>query len=234
MRNLVLLSVILFCFSSCVNNPFHSVDQSLQTTQIQDLEIVQSSHPDTILIVKLSDGKIHEFYQVTSDHYNLYTKIKGEDSTEVISFAYYRYEDYEPFYTDGFYIPIHYVVSQDKRYIYIATSIMANSNGWISDYQIFRVDVESKKTKLITECAAIKAVSDGFIVAQARLTNEGVCVADEIWYMHDEKINFDGKVIDVSDKEYDSFKKYSSQSDENVLLKGFKRCTGTEILFGEF
>ena len=45
--------------------------------------------------------------------------------------------------------------------------------------------------------------------------------------MHDEKINFDGKVISVSKKEYDyetMVKRFGSGKDY-IYLKGFKLCT---------
>lgn len=206
--------------------------QSRQIPQEMETEIVQSENPDTILITKLSDGKIHEYYHVCSEDYlhNIHTRIRGEKNEEVISFIYDRYDDNDSFYDGGFPRAIRYVVSKDKKSIFVVGSVLANSNGWITEYQIFKLDVETNKTKCIVECAAIEAVSDGFVVAQARLANEktATCTADEKWLLHDEKIDFDGNVVDVSRKEYgyDKMTKrfHSDDEEEFVYLKGFKKC----------
>lgn len=231
-------SLLLLVLASCGNNTSESqpsqdsvtVDTTISEVPIQDEEIVQSTHPDTILVVRLADGKIHEYYQVYSNYtYNLHTRIKGEKKDKVIGFAYDRYQDGDPFYTDGFPSHINYVVSPDMKSIYVIGDIQANSNGWVTEYQIFKVDLETNKSKCIAECAAIEAVKDGFIVAQARLTNEETAsnVADEIWVMHDEKIDFDGKVVNVSKKEYnyETMEKKFSSGNEYEHLKGFKSCT---------
>lgn len=231
-----LMSIVL---ASCGNKTTESqpsqdsvtVDTpAISEVPIKEKVIVPSTHLDTILAVKLADEKIHEYYQVYSDHnHNLHTKIKGEKKDKVIRFTYDRYQNGNPFHTEGFPSGIIYVVSPDKKFIFVIGDIHANSNGWVTNYQIFKVDLETNKSKCIAECAAIEAVKDGFIIARARLTNEesATCTAEEIWVMHDEKIDFDGKVVNVSKKEYDEKameKKFSSDI-KGVYLKGFKSCT---------
>lgn len=190
---------------------------------------IMNTDPDIILTARLSDGNIHEFYQVYADYkYTLHTRIKGENKSEVIGFSYTRYQDNEPFYTDGFPAHIRYIVSKDKRFIYVVAAIQACGSGWTTEYQIFKVDVETKKSKILVECAAIEAVSDGFIVAKARCTNEDTAKGgyDLIWVLHDEKIDFDGNTVYVSEKEYDPdvmTKRFSSDTETD--LKGFKSCT---------
>lgn len=226
MRNLFPCLLVLFLVSCVSKTKVPKIDSR---SVIQKEEIVQSLHPDTILITRLDDGRIHEYYQVYSDYsYNLRTRIKGEENDEVIRFTYYRYENSEPFYTDGFMAPISYVL-KNKNHLYIISDICPNSDGWVTEYQIFKVDLKTNKTKFLVDCAAVEAVSDGFIVAQARLTNEDTakCTADEIWLMHDEKINFDGKVVSVSDQEYDyaTMERRFSSDHGNQCLKGIKSCS---------
>lgn len=233
-----LLAVIT---ASCGNKTASDISSTSDTTNIDTLlaenisesqteDIKQSTHPDTILITRLSDGKVHEFYQVYGDYaYNLHTRIVGEKKDEVINFAYDRYNNGDPFYTEGLMTPIYYTVSPDQKYIYVIADIRANSNGWVQEYQIFKVDVEKNTSKFIVDCAAVEALPDGFIVAQARCTNAETAeyVAQEVWVMHDEKIDFDGNVLDVSKKEYDyetMTQKFSSGK-KYVYLKGFKSCT---------
>lgn len=204
---------------------------AVQTETKQDSVTTEYDEPDPypLLTTRLSDGKIHEFYQVYSDYgYNLHTRIKGEQKSEIISFAYDRYHDNEPFYTEGFPTPFRYFVSKDKKFIYVIGDIQANSNGWVTEYQIFKVDVETKKSRFLVDCAAIEVVSDGFIVAQARCTNADTArgTYEENWVMHDEKIDFDGNIVYVSKKEYSyevMTEKFHSGI-EYLYIKGFRLC----------
>ena len=146
--------------------------------------------------------------------------------TTYVRLLYPRYEDAPDYYAyiGGCPRPFYTLPSPDGKYLYVVTGVHANSNGWISEYQLFKVNCETFDAKYICECAAIAVVNDGFVIAKARLTNEdtATCTADEIRVMHDEHLDWNGKIISIDEAEYDyktMDKKY--QTSEYTLIKGF-------------
>ena len=91
------------------------------------------------------------------------------------------------------------------------------------NYHLYKLDCESLKMNNIASCAAIKKTKRGFMIAKCRITNEDTakCTADEIWLIHDELIDWNGKKIYSDKKEYDYAemeRRYSPR-----LVKGFKK-----------
>ena len=156
------------------------------------------------------------------------------DTTDVVLF-YERYEDGDNYMEDGSFYPFSYYV-RDKT-LYIVTNIGAMSNGWLTEYQLFKIDMETLSSYFILDCAAI-AVDDpnGFIAAQGRLINEkeATCVADEIWVMHDVYLDWNGRLNRISSEEYDCGKtmpeKYFNE-DYNYpcFNKGFNSSISNKI-----
>lgn len=148
-------------------------------------------------------------------------------TNRIIPLVYQRYEDVPDFFAfiGGCPKQFQYTVSPDKKYLYIVTCVMANSNGWTSEYQLFKVNCETEDIQFICDCAAMAVNKKGFVVAQARLTNEdeATCTTEEIWVMHDEYLDWDGKVLRVSNDEYDydtMVRRYMNE--DNSYLKGFR------------
>lgn len=147
-------------------------------------------------------------------------------TSTIIPLLYPRYENHPDFFEfiGGCPNQFHYLPSQDKKSLYLVTRVQANSNGWTSEYQLFKVDCETLEARFICDCAAIKATDKGFTVAQCRLTNRetATCTADEDWVMHDEYLDWDGNIVQVKEKEYGirmmSIKYYSAP---NTYVKGF-------------
>ncbi len=148
------------------------------------------------------------------------------DELQYINLTYQRYEDDPDYFENLGGIPDlpHSLVSHDRKNLYIVTRVHANSNGWVTEYQLFKIDCETLESKFICECAAIATTNKGFTIAVARITNEetATCTADEIWVMHDEDLDWKGNVIKVSNKEYsyEIMKKKYLQG-EDTLIKGF-------------
>lgn len=149
-------------------------------------------------------------------------------TNRILPLVYQRYEDVPDFFAfiGGCPKQFQYTVSPDKKYLYIVTCVMANSNGWTSEYQLFKVNCETEDIQFFCDCAAMAVTDSGFTVVQARLTNrdEATCTAEEIWVMHDEHLDWDGSVLCVSNDEYDydtMEQKYSNG--DYSFLKGFKK-----------
>lgn len=178
--------------------------------------------------ITLSNGDVREFYQTIMDYHLLYTKVRSKKSSfKRILTPYYRYGDGDDFFKEG--IPgvyFIYKVAPDGKNLYVVGSVHANSNGWVSEYQLFRINCVTLEVKLLTECAAIKATKYGFVVAQARLTNanQATCTAEEIWLLHDEFLDLNGKVTAKSSDEY-TFntmeKLYSSKKSGHDYVRNF-------------
>ena len=158
--------------------------------------------------IKTPDNEHRSFYQKCDSDgmYQLWTRLdkKGESSVQRIPTPYFRYSSDFDEYEYGTPCPLFYTTSPNGLYLYVVTRILANSNGWTTEYQLFQVNCKTLKCRLLSECAAVKATDTGFTVVQCRCTNEDQdpCVADEIWVMHDEHLDWKGKVISVDSTEY--------------------------------
>lgn len=180
-----------------------------------------------------ADGHKRTFYDLcfASEYYmgHYLGAQDNEDSktNHFLSLEYQRYEDDPDFfeYIGGCPVRFHYFTSPDKNYLYIITGVMANSNGWTSEYQLFKVNCETEEVQFICDCAAITVNKNGFTVARASLTNEdeATCTAEEIWVMHDEYLDWNGNVLRVSNDEYDYDAMVSKyMHDDSSFLKGFR------------
>lgn len=118
----------------------------------------------------------------------------------------------------------HYLVSEDKKSLYIVAQPHANSNGWIWNYHLFKFDCETLEMIFICAGAAIAATKEGFTIAVARLANADTArsTADEIWVMHDEYLDWNGYVTKVWQNEYNySVMEERYSQGNHTLLKGF-------------
>lgn len=140
---------------------------------------------------------------------------------------YNRYNDGTDQFEDGF-PQMKYLVSPGGKKLYVATTVLANSDGWVTDYQLFLIDCENLSVSIIAECAAIMVTDQGFKIAECRLTNENDAktTVDEIWAIHNVYLDWQGKIIvDDKEHEYDDnmmVKNYSTKKKSGMLLvKGF-------------
>ena len=234
---------LIISFASCnarhTTSPQRAVER--KTTDSLDNKAHHEWIYNTLYSIVLQDGRRRTFVDVYShisdyreDYHALFAidenpiwdlSRKHMDTTFIYT-KYPRYEDIEDFfyYIGG--IPNHilYLPSPDNKSLYIVTRVNANSNGWITEYQLFIVDCETLKARFIRDFAAIAVTANGFSIAVARLTNRetATCTAEEIWVMHDEYLDWNGNVVNVSKKEYDYKKmKRKYQSGEYTFVKGF-------------
>ena len=170
---------------------------------------------DTLCSYVCKDGRnrvfVDVFYHVGEtffeEYHGLYAVDDCPQDTTFIQLKYPRYEDDEDFFSYIGGIPnyILYLPGADNKTLYIVTRVNANSNGWTTEYQLFTVNCETLEAKFICDFAAIATTDEGFRIAVARLANEdtSTCTADEIWVMHDEYLDWNGKVTRVDTAEYD-------------------------------
>lgn len=241
MRALIYSIIVLFLYSCGQDKSNRIVQQTMSSNEETDTIV-----PDTLSSDSVPPQIFTDFYTYTckDGHKRVffdYCWNKGEfweghallvrndntpDESQFITLAYQRYNDAPDFFAEIGGIPglSHYTVSKDKRYLYVVTRVHANSNGWTTEYQLFKVDCETLDAQFVCECAAIASVDTGFIIAVARITNEdtATCTADEIWVMHDEYLDWDGNVTKVSKQEY-SYKAMEDKylQGEYTLIKGF-------------
>lgn len=147
-----------------------------------------------------------------------------KDTSYAIPFEYDRYNNGTNWYWRCTNNKPYYIVSPDQKSFYSVTRVFASSDGWTTEYQLYRVDFATIQPQFIGDFAAMMVVEDGIICAVARLTNEetATCTADEEWVMHDILINWKGKIIQISKNEYDyATMERRFETSEYTLLKGF-------------
>ena len=233
-----LTAVLTITFSSCSTekiNDQHGFKQQLGWTVSRDKHLPQIGwNVDTLCSYTCKDGHsrlfVDVFYHVADSYYEEYHGLYVVDDlprdTTFIQLKYPRYEGEEDFFSYIGGIPnyILYYTGRDNKSLYVVTRANANSNGWTTEYQLFIVNCETLEAKYICDFAAIATTDEGFRIAVTRLTNEdtATCTADEIWVMHDEYLDWNGKVTHVDTAEYDygiMNKKYLRG--EYTYVKGF-------------
>jgi len=177
-----------------------------------------------------SNGEKRKFYYVIPEDAlgQLWYVDDGNGVPMRIPTMYDRYNDGTDYFEDGF-PQMKYLVSPDGGKLYVVTTVFANSDGWVTDYQLFLIDSESLDVSIVVECAAIMASDQGFKTAECRLTNEkeAETTADEIWTIHDVYLDWQGKrIVDDKEHEYDyetMVKEYSAKNKHDMfLVKGFR------------
>ena len=207
--------------------------QVIDTSQVK---IEQKSSveaiPDSALKLysyKMADGKVRVFFELMGEYgLNLYTMTFTECKPRKLELVYDRYHNGDNYLANGWWPPLYYKVSPDGRSLYVVTRMLANSDGWITEYQLFKIDCESLKSKLLAECAALEATEKGFTISVARLTNGDTAqfTYQEEWVMHDVKLDLDGDTVKSSSREYNweqMCDRFAVDAEGNHLVKGFQR-----------
>lgn len=177
----------------------------------------------------LPEGKHRKFGQIHEEY--TYKLIAIDKTSEVyIPTPYYRYDDGEDFYADGIHEPFHYSVSPDSKYLYLVTAVQANGSGWVTEYQLYKINVSTLECKMITECAAIEATGTGFKIAKDGLDEDDTasCTLEEKMMVHDEYLDWEGNTVKIDKNEYFHdvmVSKYPSPTGEGswVRVVGFER-----------
>lgn len=177
----------------------------------------------------IADGNVRVFFEMMGEYgLNLYTMTSTDRKPSKVELVYDRYHNGVNFLADGWMTPLYYKVSPDGKSLYIVSRMHANSDGWITEYQLFMIDCESLESKLLAECAALEATEKGFTIAVARLTNEDTAqfTYQKEWVMHDVKLDWDGNIVATSSQEYSMEKmhgRFAVDEDDCHLVKGFQR-----------
>ena len=233
MKHLLLIILGVVIATIGCNSSSGGQDQAVDTTQVKT-EQKQSvlAIPDSVLELysyKMTDGKERMFFELMGEYgLNLYTMTSTEGKPKKLELVYDRYHDGNNFLADGWWTPLYYKISPDGQSLYIVTRMNANSDGWVTEYQLFKIDCETLNTKLLAECAALEATEKGFTIAVARLTNPDTAefTYQEVWVMHDQLLDWNGKTISTSKKEY-SYKqmvnRFAIDAEGYHLVKGFQR-----------
>ena len=183
------------------------------------------------------NGKKRYFYQVSNEDYDgpirLFFLDEDVNLAMRVKTPYFRYKDdgdNSDFFEDGT-TRFKYLVSPERNVIYLATTVLASRGGFDSNYQLFIIDMESGNARFIDDCAGIKVTKDGFMIAKARVTNEGHYFTFEmVCAMHDVYLDWNGKVIhDDKEHEYSEnrfWRRYNSHKRNEMLheIVGMKEC----------
>lgn len=238
-----LAAVLVITFVSCSKQVSENQEQTTPVAchvtpctsnpTIDDDTLPEGWIVDTLYTYTRKDGSnrlfLDVFYNVPGyweNYHGLYAVDDNPSDTTYVLLKYPRYKDVEDFFSYIGGVPDHllYLPCEDNKSLYVITRVNANSNGWVSEYQLFIVNMETLEQKYIAEFAAIEATEEGFRIAVARLTNEetATCTADEDWVMHDEYLDWSGKVTRVDSAEYD----YPTLNDKYLngqytLVRGF-------------
>lgn len=237
---------VLFAIASCTNKQTQTrsdapeaanetVDTIAEQTEPTDTADLFPQLDETVIYTyTCTDGHkrefIDQFVKYDADHSSPHDLIADDgelpDDRHFVQLLYPRYKGDPDYYSfiGGCPRPFYSLPSKDGKTLYVVTGVQANSNGWTTEYQLFKIDCETLKAEFLCECAGIAATKTGFTVCQARLTNgeTAKCNADMYYAMHDEQLDWSGKVTAVSKKEYD----YQSMDDkyltaEDTYIKGF-------------
>ena len=101
------------------------------------------SHWDTIYTYKCKDGHSHIFcdvYGASWQYHLLFSSDEnGYEDVQRVELVYHRY-DSTNFLEEGNPCAFYYLPSPNRKNLYIITRVFANSNGWTTEYQLFKVN----------------------------------------------------------------------------------------------
>ena len=148
--------LIVFALSAC-QKPSDSQQTDLSKVDTVWLSDTEYFIEKNIYNFTCADGHKRAFYDLCfATEYNMGHYLGAQDNEDsktnhFLSLEYQRYEDDPDFfeYIGGCPVLFHYITSQDKNYLYIVTGVMANSNGWTSEYQLFKVNCETEEVQFI-------------------------------------------------------------------------------------
>lgn len=113
---------------------------------------------------------------IVKKEYNLksiFIHISGQVGTDKeLHLKYDRYSDGNNIFEDGLPYSMYYIVSPDKRYIYVVTSVGACGSGFLTEHQLFRINVQTLSCIMIKDCVTVSCNKDGFVMTQGYITNE--------------------------------------------------------------
>ncbi len=95
-----------------------------------------------------------------------------EQADRELHLRYYRSSSDEDMYEKGLLYSVYYVVSPDKRYTYVVTSVGACGSGFLTEHQLYRIDVQTLSCIMIKDCVTVACNKDGFVMIQGNITNE--------------------------------------------------------------
>ena len=113
-------------------------------------------------------------------------------------------------------------VSPDEKFVYAAADMAPQSNGWITRFHLYQIEIHSLNIKHVDDCAAIHFDNNGFRIAKAEQMNPEVHgTANEIWMLRDVYYNFSGQKIRKSEEEYTYDDLIKAYGDNLVNADGF-------------
>ena len=198
---IVIITIGSILFAACSTKPkeqqqVQSVEEQSDTIMsVTDAADSMEVTPDSVEPRKvINDEKGKKiFLAVKSDMLTCYTQT-GDNPPKKLKLG---IEDYY----EGF--PIMYSYRYGNN-IFLVGDLVPNSNGWVSRFSIYIINVETLNISFVADGAAVHFGKDGFKVAQCRLTNpDADCTADEIWVMHDSYYDVNGKKVREDRSEYD-------------------------------
>lgn len=230
------LLMLLMSLFSCNQRPKASTSDSttpIENTAVADTiiveEIAKIDYDTTILYRYVSDSIVRIFYDLYDGY--LYRVIEvitylrdNDDKGSSLQFS----EEFKG-------AKKRYYVDSVTGNFYAVCIYHSNGHDWPWSYSVMKYNLQTGN--LSDEFglgAAIRLDKNGFTVAEARLTNEATatCTADEIWLMHDVKLDWNKDTISVSSKEYDyqtMVKRFRTpDSDDTQYVKGFYSTTNLQ------
>lgn len=196
---------------------------------------------EIVHIFPIDEGTDRVFYQkIIPGYYQLMVQDFGKNPIEGqrvptpyrVCDRYPEEDDKEDYYTDGFEFPIVYKISLDKRFIYLVPLLPCNGNGYITAFQLLKVDCKTKECSVLAEFADICVTPNGFTIQEFEPLSEGtsMSIIEEQWRPFETDLDWNGKRI--SKKKYgispifkNSFYNQDDYDWEDMWAKrGFFRC----------
>ena len=168
---------------------------------------------EIVHIFPIDEGTDRVFYQkIIPGYYQLMVQDFGKNPIEGqrvptpyrVCDRYPEEDDKEDYYTDGFEFPIVYKISLDKRFIYLVPLLPCNGNGYITAFQLLKVDCKTKECSVLAEFADICVTPNGFTIQEFEPLSEGtsMSIIEEQWRPFETDLNWNGKRISKKSMEF--------------------------------
>lgn len=133
--------------------------------------------PDSAIVIyedTLNDT-LRTIYIVNKEYdlKNIFLHMAGQIGTDKeLHLKYDRYSNGNDMFEDGLPYSIYYIVSPNKRYVYIVTSVGACGSGFLTEHQLYRINVQTLSCIMIKDCVTVSCNKSGFVMTQGYITNK--------------------------------------------------------------
>lgn len=223
-RNFLLSLTISTLLIGCCNSA-RNVEQSISRAEPLDMQGVSHVSKQPLYHYTCEDGQTRVFndmYLMNDGElfgiHELVVRDNDDMTTDsLLPLVYPNFKERPDAYVfeAGCPTQLYYRIAPDEKKLFVVTCYMAKDKGKATQFQLFKVNCETKESQFLYDCIAVQATDSGFTMAKCRTDkNENLAI-------HNEYIDWEGNRMRVEREEYDYEALHQMYMENNSYIRGF-------------